>query len=175
MEDIEQAIKKCVSDADKDVRSCARACYCWFAKTWPDRGDRLLKTFDGTTQKYIAEEQARVLSQSTDELRTSGSTVQPRDTKECLLARKSKLNGDTHCRNRYLTTTTRTAKSQATVTGMTKSGAMRVELPPSKSNPSISTSGETPAVVPKATTAQRVPVADKPCKFMTRIFADCSY
>lgn len=99
----------------------------------------------------------------------------PRDTKECLLARKSKLNGDTHCRNRYLTTTTRTAKSQATVTGMTKSGAMRVELPPSKSNPSISTSGETPAVVPKATTAQRVPVADKPCKFMTRIFADCSY
>lgn len=76
VEDIEQAVKKCVSDADKDVRSCARACYCWFAKTWPDRGDKLLKTFDGTTQKYIAEEQTRVLSQSTDELRTSGSTTQ---------------------------------------------------------------------------------------------------
>jgi hypothetical protein len=146
VEDIEQAIKKCVSDADKDVRSCARACYCWFAKTWPDRGDRLLKTFDGTTQKYIAEEQARVLSQSTDELRTSGSTVQPSGYKRVPVGKE------------------KTAKSQATVTGMTKSGAMRVELPLSKSNPSFSTSGETPAVVPKATTAQRVPVADKPWK-----------
>jgi len=43
---------------------------------WPERGEKLLKTFDGTTQKYIAEEQSRVLSQSSDELRTSGSSSQ---------------------------------------------------------------------------------------------------
>ncbi|KAM7271620.1 hypothetical protein ACFE04_030834 [Oxalis oulophora] len=49
-------IRCCVADAMSEVRSTARMCYRMFAKTWPERSNRLFSSFDTAIQRIINEE-----------------------------------------------------------------------------------------------------------------------
>ncbi|XP_039116777.1 CLIP-associated protein-like isoform X3 [Dioscorea cayenensis subsp. rotundata] len=49
----EDLLKCCVADAMCEVRATARACYCLFSKTWPERSHRLFLSFDPVIQRII--------------------------------------------------------------------------------------------------------------------------
>ncbi|CAN4113719.1 unnamed protein product [Withania somnifera] len=52
----EDLIKCCVADAMGEVRSTARTLYRMFARTWPERSRRLLRSLDPAVQRIINEE-----------------------------------------------------------------------------------------------------------------------
>ncbi|XP_002985873.2 CLIP-associated protein [Selaginella moellendorffii] len=53
----EDLIKCCVVDAMSEVRSTARSCYRLFAKTWPERSQKLFFSFDPAIQRLINDEE----------------------------------------------------------------------------------------------------------------------
>ncbi|KAJ7546013.1 hypothetical protein O6H91_08G020200 [Diphasiastrum complanatum] len=52
----EDMIRCCVADAMSEVRATARSCYRLFAKSWPERSQRLFASFDPVIQRLINDE-----------------------------------------------------------------------------------------------------------------------